>query len=122
MRSLLLALFFIMSVQFTVHAQKFVPGFEDIPIIQGLHPIPEKGLFFDAPAGRLVESYLYGTISRKSILGFYNTTLPSLGWKLTGPQTFIRGDETLTINVSGKDGFLTVFFRLLPLNRKNKLR
>lgn len=99
-------------------AQDFVPGLEDVPVMTGLHVVPGAGHVFDTPAGRLVESHARGAATREQVRAFYRETLPALGWRITGPKTFRRDDETLTVAVQGRDGDVTVRFSLAPRRSK----
>ena len=95
-------------------AQDFVPGFEDIPVMSGLQVVPGSGHVFDSPAGRLVESHTRGTTTRSKVEAFYAETLLALGWQRVSGGKYRRENEFLTVTTSGKDGDLTVTFRLSP--------
>jgi hypothetical protein len=95
-------------------AQAFLEGSEDIPLMAALAPVPETGLVFDSPAGRIVESFAAGPTSRAEVLAFYNETLPALGWEAQSRVLFEREGERLTLDFFGPDGELTVRFTLAP--------
>ena len=95
-------------------AQNFVPGLEDIPVMNGLHIMPGSGHVFDSPAGRLVESHTRGNTTRSKVEAFYAETLLALGWQRVSVGKYRRENEFLTVTTSGEDGDLTVTFRLSP--------
>ena len=96
------------------YAQAFLPGVEDIPIMEGLRPIDGAGHIFDSPTGRLVKSYLFGTVSRRKVDEFYSEALPALGWLPTGSNTYTRDSEFLMLEkIVGDDG-LTVTISISP--------
>ena len=80
----------------------------------GLTVLPGRGHVFDAPSGRLVESYAEGPVTRAEVSRFYRETLAELGWTVAADGTFRREDETLSVEYDGADGKLTVRFRLSP--------
>ncbi len=99
-----------------VRAQDFVPGFEDVPILEGLTVVPDAGHVFDSPAGRLVESHASGQVTADEVRVFYRETLAALGWHAIRDDTYARNDEILTIEIQGPaaDKTITVVFHLSP--------
>ena len=95
-------------------AQSFVEGVEDLPLMSGLEPVPEAGLSFDAPEGRIVVAYAEGTMSPEAVLAFYHRTLPQLGWERAGERSFRREKERLSLDLTRSQGRLTVRFTLAP--------
>lgn len=92
----------------------YVADVADLPLMGGLEEVPEAGLAFDKPGGRIVEAYAHGTVSKAAVRGFYSDTLPQLGWRPSGPDRFRREDELLVLDYLGEDGDLTVRFSLQP--------
>ncbi|MCQ2914667.1 MAG: hypothetical protein MJ247_05685 [Alphaproteobacteria bacterium] len=85
----------------------FAEGFEDLPIMPGLHHSDNQSIHFDTPGGRIVEVGLEGEDSKGSeVFKFYSETLPQLGWKLKENNkkrfTFTREDEELIFTVEGE--------------------
>ena len=111
-----LCLIFILFVVLvpTTKSQQFVPGFEDMPLMEGLYTIPGSVLIFDTPAGRLVESRARGTFSSSKLDKFYRQTLQSLGWKFVQSGQFRRENERLNILITRIGGELEIIFRLAP--------
>ncbi|HAD86870.1 MAG TPA: hypothetical protein DCG48_05865 [Rhodospirillaceae bacterium] len=93
---------------------QFVGGIDDLPLMPGLTDIPDAGVVFETPAGRIVEAQaLMGAVDRKAVLDFYDATLPQLGWSKTARGQYGREGETL--NLEFPAGPLpTVRFRLAP--------
>lgn len=92
----------------------FVQGTEDVPLMAGLEPLRGASLEFDAPGGRLMETYARGPLSAADVLGFYRRTLPQLGWHAVGNQSFVRESERLDIEFTGAAPDLIVRFSLSP--------
>ena len=91
------------------------PGFEDLPLAPGLASVPDAGIAFDNPTGRIVVAYARGTVAKSAIKSFYDTTLPQLGWAAEPHKaSYLREGERLTIEVLGRDGSVTVRYSLAP--------
>ncbi len=78
-------------------ADTFVAGVNDLPLMPGLRALPGDSTVFDAPAGRVVEAWAEGTVTRDTVQSFYRATLPQLGWSVTGPDLFRREGEALRL-------------------------
>ena len=91
----------------------FVDGLEDVPLMAGLDPLPDRSVVFDKPTGRIVESYATGAVRRADVMRFYDGTLPQLGWSGRGPA-WRREGEVLRLGFEGRDGALVVRFSLSP--------
>jgi hypothetical protein len=98
----------------TALAGGFVAGTEDLPLMPGLAPIAGSSLIFDKPEGRIVEAQAHGQVSRGAVNDFYAATLPQLGWESAGANAWRRDSEKLRLEVSGRDGDVTVGFTLSP--------
>lgn len=100
----------------------FVGGFEDMPLMAGLNETGEAGMVFDTPAGRIVETYATGAVSRDAVVEFYAATLPQLGWRRIGETEFRREGEVLRLEfpdaetAAGGVAGLTVRFALTPVS------
>jgi hypothetical protein len=95
----------------------FVGGIEDLPLMPGLGEVADTGMAFDTPAGRIVEAFARGPVSRAQVMSFYGATLPQLGWSPVGATRFRREGETLELHFPpspGAAGHLTVRFALTP--------
>ena len=97
-----------------VAAQDFVPGFEDLPLMEGLRPITGSGHIFDSPSGRLIEIHARGPVEHFQVEAFYRKSLKALGWTQAGAGRYRRDNEILRVEASKQDGGLNVVFRLAP--------
>lgn len=105
----------------TGRAEAFLPGFEDIPLMEGLISDTDEGMVFDTPEGRIAEASAKGNVSRKKVLEFYAATLPQLGWLPDGKGGFKREQETLTLEISNsKTSQRIVRFQIKPLGATRK--
>ena len=86
----------------------------DLPLMPGLSEIEEAGIAFDKPDGRIVEAYAGGSVDPPALWSFYRETLPQLGWRLAGPDSFAREGERLRLEVLGAEAGLTLRFVLTP--------
>jgi hypothetical protein len=96
-------------------AAEFVAGTEDLPLMPGLAAVAGSSLVFDKPQGRIVEAQATGNVSRSAVQSFYGATLPQLGWTSAGTNAWHREGEQLRLDFHGRDGDLTIGFRLSPL-------
>ena len=69
----------------------------DMPIMADLSVEPALGFAFDSPNGRIVMIFASSTAKAADVLGFYNDSLPAIGW-VGGDGTWRRGLETLVIS------------------------
>ncbi len=94
----------------------FFDSLYDVPVMPGLHEIPEYALVFDKPEGRVAEAAatLPQDMKADDVINFYTVSLPQLGWAQSRPATYIRGEEKLTISARTHDGKQAVFFLLEP--------
>ena len=95
-------------------ATAFVVGIDDLPLMPGLSAVPDAGVVFDKPSGRIVESYAEGAVDRSAVAAFYAATLPQLGWRARQSNVFVREGERLSLIFLGGDGDLIVRFTLEP--------
>ena len=96
------------------HADSFVAGTEDVPLMKGLVPVEAGALVFDKPEGRIIEAQARGKLARGAVREFYRSTLPQLGWKALPGNAWRREDEMLRLEIRGRDGDVTVGFTLSP--------
>ena len=92
----------------------YVAGIPDLPLMPGLTALPESGLVFDKPGGRIVEAFAEGGMTPQSVLSFYDETLPQLGWQREKLGAYLREGEQLHLDLSEDAGRVTVHFRLFP--------
>ena len=93
----------------------FISDIEDLPVMPGLNEVPDAGISFDKPSGRIVQAYAEGQVPKTKVFDFYRQTLPQLGWQTDGADRFAREGEALTLTVREmEDGAVIVEFRLSP--------
>ncbi len=85
----------------------FIEGMEDVPIPDKMVQIQADNFSFGNEETRLVEAYLQSNFGKFSfVAGFYESTLPQLGWELKQSDseslTFTRGNEELSIALTSK--------------------
>jgi hypothetical protein len=97
----------------SARAQQFVPGTEDVPLMRELAPVKDSDIVFDKPEGRIIEASARGKVTKAAVRSFYASTLPQLGWKVSG-ESWTRETETLHLDYAGHDGDLWVTFTLVP--------
>jgi hypothetical protein len=95
-------------------AGEFLAGFDDLPVMPGLSAVDGAGIVFDTPGGRIIEGYAAGPLTQEEVSGFYEKTLPQLGWKHVAKNEFRREDEHLKIDFQSAEKALTVRFTLSP--------
>ncbi|MGF1592310.1 MAG: hypothetical protein ACFCUW_03465 [Kiloniellaceae bacterium] len=92
----------------------YVEGIPDLPLMPGLKALPDSGLVFDKPGGRIVEAFAEGSLTPESVRSFYDQTLPQLGWQREGTGAYLREGERLNLDLSEDARGITVHFRLFP--------
>jgi hypothetical protein len=112
------ALAFCMLAAAALAGDTFLAGFGDLPLMKGLAAAPDSETVFDTPAGRIVEGYAVGAVSRDSVETFYRKSLPQLGWRRVKPNVYRREEETLTIELTKRGESLTVRFMLAPMRAR----
>ncbi len=95
----------------------FVPGFEDVPLLEGMSPAEDGSMSFDSPEGRFIQVYMSAPqeSTKKQIIKFYDESLPPLGWireKSRNTTCYTREDESLCIDITGNKPPLAVRFEL----------
>ncbi|MEM7071019.1 MAG: hypothetical protein AAF403_04590 [Pseudomonadota bacterium] len=95
---------------------RILPGFEDVPVFDPLIADPNTLLFFDHPAGRIVEIYAASELEHQdqNAFEFYHHTLPQLGWTGVSKGRFTRADELLSIDVLTRSPTTLLRFTIAP--------
>ena len=121
--AVLLAMVLVMPLAFapTIGAAeetRFLSVIDDLPLMAGLDEDTDAAMVFDSAGGRIVEARAVGQASARAVLGFYDATLPALGWQATGEGQYARGAERLVVEIEpGEGGVITVRFALRPAPR-----
>ncbi len=84
-------------------AGAFIEGMEDVPIPDKMMQIQSDNISFGNEETRFVEAYLQSNFGKFHVVaGFYQKTLPQLGWKLQKEEgnyiSFVRESEELEIS------------------------
>ncbi len=96
-------------------ADEFIAGFNDIPAMEGLIIADIPNVEFDTAEGRLVEVEAIATsVNQDQINSFYRQILPSLGWKMSKDNIYIRDGEQFSINFFNDGNKLIIYFALAP--------
>jgi hypothetical protein len=95
---------------------RFLPGFEDLPLMPGLGVVEDATVVFDKPTGRIVEAQAVGGIGAAAVRAFYHDALPELGWAPFGGDSWGREGEMLMIEITEiRPGRVGVRFVLAPI-------
>lgn len=103
-------------------ASDFVPGFPDVPLMQGLDMEEDDTVVFDKPSGRIAEAAAAGPVGEADLISYYTAALPALGWRAgagradrgAGRLQFVREGEILQIEFATRGRLLDVRFFLSP--------
>ena len=94
--------------------ERFVSGFEDLPLMRGMTEATENNVAFDTVHGRVLVSFAQSSEGEKKILAFYKEALSQLGWKFNRDGEFLRGEEILKIDFLPDGDYLAIRFSLEP--------
>ena len=96
-------------------AAGFLSVYDDLPLPPSLSEVAGSAFSFDSQDGRIIEVEAKGSTDKATILQFYKTALPHLGWVQDNPTQFHRNQESLNLETSesGKD-ILTVRYKISP--------
>ena len=109
-----LALFFCTSLAW---GQNFIPGTEDIPLMENLAMDENETISFDTPAGQIMQVQAKTNLSPKAVQTFYENTLPAIGWQKNGPNSYHRGQDKMTLSTKTTGTTTIVKFQMtIPNN------
>ena len=94
--------------------ERFVSGFEDLPLMRGMTEATESNVAFDTVHGRVLVSFAQSSEGEEKIIAFYKEALSQLGWKFNRDGEFLRGEEILTIDFLPDGDYLAIRFSLEP--------
>lgn len=106
---------FVLFWIFPALAQSFLPGTEDIPLMDGLVQVEETASF-DNPSERMVLISAETTLPRGRVLNFYRQSLKNLGWQTKNGRLFLRGNDTFEIEITPVQKKSSIQFRLTQSN------
>ena len=94
--------------------ERFIIGFNDVPLMLGMTEAIESNVAFDTVQGRILVSFARSRESKDKIIAFYEESLIQLGWKMKEDGQFVRGVEILNVDFFPDGEYLVVRFSLEP--------
>lgn len=77
----------------------FFTAIPDLPIMDGLHELPDQTVMFDKAEGRIIESVAaIDSHFDEEVRSYYLKALPQLGWVPHEAGVYMRGSERLQMN------------------------
>lgn len=90
----------------------YVPGTEDIPLIEGAQIPENQATIFDTLEGKVVISRIVSPLSSSNVKKFYAEVLPNLGWKEISSNQYQRGKQFLEVKLESINGKVFISFEL----------
>ena len=94
--------------------ERFISGFNDVPLMVGMTEAIESNVVFDTVQGRILVSFARSRESKDKIIAFYEESLSQLGWQMKEDGRFVRGVEILNVDFFPDGEYLVVRFSLEP--------
>ena len=94
--------------------ERFINGFNDVPLMVGMTEAIESNVVFDTVQGRILVSFARSRESKDKIIAFYEESLSQLGWQMKEDGRFVRGVEILNVDFFPDGEYLVVRFSLEP--------
>lgn len=95
----------------------FFEALYDVPVMPGLEELKDQAMLFDKPDGRIASVMAASkNLNATEITRFYAESLPQLGWKKTAENQYVRGSDSLKMEVSKKPPLTVIHFTLSPVN------
>ena len=82
-----------------VLAQDFLPATEDVPLMDGLYQVEETATF-DTPSEKMTIISALTHKTPQQIKSYYRQVLTNLGWTARKDTDYIRGSDTLTLEIT----------------------
>lgn len=96
-------------------SSQFFTAVSDLPLMPGFVEQLDENMIFDKPEGRIIEAEAVGKAEKERAERFYLETLPQLGWKFTGNNSFEREGEMLEIGFSeAGQGAISIHITVKP--------
>ena len=99
-------------------SQNFFNQIEDLPIAPGMNEIAPAGLFFKSASGRIVVAVARGEGKISVIRGFYEKSLPPLGWRFVETGIYRRNSEMLKMHFQRALGKVSVYLHIVPIKNE----
>jgi len=117
MRKFIFCLILLTCCPLRVLGQDFIPGTEDIPLMEGLAIDENETVIFDSPDGQIMTILAKTTANPKDINRFYDSSLSALGWEKVAESTYQRNQDTLTFSLSPEKNSTLIKFQItIPNN------
>lgn len=96
-------------------AATFFHALNDIPLVPGARELPDEGISFDKPEGRIMGATAVSEAGTpEQIRSFYNQALPPLGWASQPDGSFVRETERLRLNIEAHEGVSVIRLQVEP--------
>lgn len=111
--------FIVLFISVPVHAERFLSGFDAVPVMDGINEIEQTGMVFDSVDFQIIESIVESdTVSLDAFQKFYIPTLESLGWLHIETKNLVmqfqREGEDLSVEIIRKKKPFIARFLLVP--------
>jgi hypothetical protein len=112
---IILFYFFLLSNASAESSEQFLISIDDVPVIPEFKEITATGVNFETINGRIAQTQAVGPKHPDIVRAFYKNTLPQLGWRDIGANSFLREDEILHIQIKLESNNTTsIIFSLRP--------
>lgn len=100
-------------------ADLFIPGTQDIPLMDGLIVNTVPNMDFDTPVGQLLAINAVGKkLTGGQVLAYYAGALPQMGWEPVSKGRYKRESDSITITVLKEAKPAIIRFETASLNAK----
>lgn len=90
----------------------YVPGTEDIPLMEGASLVEERPSIFDVSQGRVSLSRIACSWKGSEVENFYKKILPNLGWVRLSKNKYQREEQFLDIKTEPVQEKTLIIFEL----------
>ncbi|MDC0348898.1 hypothetical protein OAN21_00620 [Alphaproteobacteria bacterium] len=101
----------ILFIALNSYGISYVPGTEDIPLMEGM-TIESEPILFDKNQGEVLITKSSTHLLPKDVKNFYKKTLKNLGWTVISENKFKREMQILDMEIKERNGKTTVNFEL----------
>ncbi len=88
----------------------FLPGTDDIPLMDGIELTESSDFSFDTPAGQILTLSGETAQSPEDVRSFYGKTLTALGWVRKGKDAYTRDGDSIQLTIRRIGGKTHVLF------------
>ncbi len=113
MKFLIFSFLFIFTIR--VCAQNFLPATEDIPQMDGLYHVEENATF-DSPSEKMTLVSALTKEKPKKVMQYYRQVLINLGWSSLKNNHYVRGKDTLSLEITPQGSTYSIQFTLVQKN------